>query len=166
MGDIHSVCNGWMSSSWDMLNFSWAWGCWWSLGSEMRCGQGLGRLAHLRAYLVRALSTCHGRLRVSSNEVVNVAAFTHEDWVDASESVNHKSVNHKSRGTTVILIESEAPVFLKANLTGKHRVYTDSCVYRVIVLGCYRSHWVYLCLHVYIIQVLGWAILQRRIAED
>jgi len=45
-------------------------------------------------------------------------------------------------------------------------VYTDSCVYRVIVLGCYRSHGVYICVHMYIIEVLRWTILQRRVAED
>jgi len=59
-------------------------------------------------------------------------------------------VKHKSPSTTVILIASEALVFLKVNLTRKHCVYTDSCVYRVIVLGCYKSHGVYICVHVYI----------------
>jgi len=40
----------------------------------------------------------------------------------------------KTSSATVISIENEAPVLLEANLTGKHCVYTDSCVYRVIVL--------------------------------
>jgi len=64
-------------------------------------------------------------------------------------------VDHKTPRTTIILIESEAPVSLKTYLTGKHCVYADSCVYMVIVLGCYRSHRVYKCVYMYIIKVLG-----------
>ena len=92
----------------------------------------------------------------SSNEVVDVAAFAHEDWVD-------ESVNHKSPSATVILIGSKVPVFLKQTWQ-ENTVCIQTRV--VIVLGCYWSHWVYICVHVYIIEVLGWTILQRRIAED
>ena len=61
-----------------------------------------------------------------------LSTFAHEDRIP-------KDVDHKAQNATVILMESEAPVFLKTNLTGKHCVYLDSCVYRFIVLGCYRS---------------------------
>ena len=70
---------------------------------------------------------------MSTNEVVDLSAMTHEDGFA-------EAVDHKTPSAIVILIESQAPVSIKANLTGKHCVYTDSCVYRVIVLGCYRSH--------------------------
>jgi len=154
-GEIHSVCHEWMSSTWGMLSLSKTFMClrWVALWSTT------WQVGHL-------VQTWHGicppvDLNGDRNEMVDVTTFAHEDWVD-------ESVNHTSPSATIILIdsESEAPVFLKANLTGKHCVYTDSWVYRVIVLGCYRSHWVYICVHVYIIEVLGWTILQRRILED
>jgi len=49
----------------------------------------------------------------NTNEMVDVTTFDHEDQIAVA-------VDHKTRSATVILMESEAPVFLEANLTGKH----------------------------------------------
>jgi len=73
----------------------------------------------------------------STNEVVDVSAIVQgpEDWVA-------EAMDLKTPSAAVIFIEIETPVSLnpKPNLTGKPCVYIDLCVYRVIVLGCYRSH--------------------------
>jgi len=84
----------------------------------------------------------------STIKVVDVSTITHEGRVA-------EAVDYKIPLATIILIESEAPVSPEATLTGKHCVYIDSCVYRVIVLGFYRSHWVYICVYMYIIKVLS-----------
>jgi len=160
MGDIHhSVCDRWMRSTWEMLKFSKAFRCCRSLGSEWRSLLAVWQVSHLSQTWYELCPLVESK--DSSNEVVDADTFTHENWV--AKSVNRKTL---SATVTVISIESEAPVLLKTNLTGKHCVYTDSCVYRVIVLGCCRSHWVYICVHMYIFEVLRWIIPKRRVAED
>jgi len=55
IGDIQSACEGWISSTLDMLIFSKALPCWRSLGSEWCSGQRDGRRCRLRSWV---LSRC------------------------------------------------------------------------------------------------------------
>ena len=69
IGDMHSACDGWMSSTWDMLSFSKALRCWRSLGSEWRSGQRLGRSA-----IRTRLGTCS--LHLSTQRAVRTRWYT------------------------------------------------------------------------------------------